>query len=212
MQRVVFLVDGFNLYHSLREASRDLGGAGTRWLDLSRLCRSYLPEAGRTARLERIHYFSALATHREALDPGVTRRHRAYISCIESTGVVVELGRFKEKWLTCPDCGSRIKRHEEKETDVAIATRLLESFATDRCDVAVLISGDGDLTPAVRAVRERFGAASVLVGFPYRRGSWDLRGAAHRCFKIRRDRYLECQFDPTVTLEDGTRVARPVGW
>lgn len=212
MKRVAFLVDGFNLYHSLKEASRDLGGVGTRWLDLSRMCRSFLPEVGRGAVLDRVHYFSAIATHREPLDPGVTRRHRAYISCLESTGVAVELGRFKEKWSVCPTCGARIKRHEEKETDVAIATRLLELCATDRCDVAVLISGDGDLAPAVRAVRARFRAIDVLVGFPYRRGSWDLRGAAHRCFKVRRDRYVGCQFAPIVRLEDGTLVAKPDGW
>jgi hypothetical protein len=37
MNRTIFLVDGFNLYHSLRAASDDLGGVSTKWLDLPRL-------------------------------------------------------------------------------------------------------------------------------------------------------------------------------
>jgi len=63
MIRTVFLVDGFNLYHSLIEAQRDEGGASTKWLDLRGICKSFLPVAGRVAGdradLERIHYFSA---------------------------------------------------------------------------------------------------------------------------------------------------------
>jgi uncharacterized LabA/DUF88 family protein len=38
MNRTMFLVDGFNIYHSLRAASSELGGAQTKWLDL----RAYL--------------------------------------------------------------------------------------------------------------------------------------------------------------------------
>lgn len=30
MNRTVFLIDGFNVYHSLRDASRDLRGASTQ--------------------------------------------------------------------------------------------------------------------------------------------------------------------------------------
>jgi hypothetical protein len=53
MRRVAFLYDGFNLYHSLREAARDLGGAGTRWLDIERLSRGLLPALGQDVRLLR---------------------------------------------------------------------------------------------------------------------------------------------------------------
>ena len=34
MSRVTFLVDGLNVYHSLREAAAALGGRSTKWLDL----------------------------------------------------------------------------------------------------------------------------------------------------------------------------------
>src|SRR5436305_1558399 len=142
--RTVFIIDGFNLYHSVRQASTDLhrGGAGTKWLDIPKLCSSYLHLLGKTARPEKIYYFSALATHLERTKPDVTKRHRTFVRVLEDAGVVVELSRFKAKDVTCPSCHTVFQRHEEKETDVALAAKLLEVFARDECDAAVLMTGD----------------------------------------------------------------------
>ena len=105
MNRVSFLVDGFNVYHSAREASRDLTGASTVWLDLRALLRSFLSSAiGRDAALAEIHYFSALATHMDPKQPGTTSRHKAYIDCLRATGIHVHLGRFKSKDVWCRSC------------------------------------------------------------------------------------------------------------
>ena len=49
--RTAFFMDGFNLHHSLREASVALGGAHTRWLDLRSFCASYLADVGGGAKL-----------------------------------------------------------------------------------------------------------------------------------------------------------------
>ena len=95
--RVSFLIDGFNVYHSLKEASKHLGlgGYGTRWLDLHSLCRSYLHLFGPKATLGGVYYFTAFAHHVKR--PNVVKRHKDYISCLKHTGVQVELSRFKEK-------------------------------------------------------------------------------------------------------------------
>lgn len=84
MKRTTFIVDGFNLYHLVREASAVLGlaGAGTKWLNLRKLCESYLPLIGGGAMLEKIYYFSALATHLEPFKPDVTTRHRTYYATL----------------------------------------------------------------------------------------------------------------------------------
>lgn len=57
MKRTTFIVDGFNLYHSVCQASAVLGlaGAGTKWLNLRRLCESYLSLIGGEAQLEKIY-------------------------------------------------------------------------------------------------------------------------------------------------------------
>ena len=55
--RTVFIIDGFNLYHSVKQASKDLGLAdkGTKWLDIRSLCSSYLYILGGNAQLEKIY-------------------------------------------------------------------------------------------------------------------------------------------------------------
>jgi hypothetical protein len=96
MSRVSFLIDGFNVYHSISEAMKDEGGS-MKWLDYFSLCQSYLSVFGREARLERVIYFSAYATHLQQTHPDVILRHRRYVHALRSTGVEPVMGRFK--WL-----------------------------------------------------------------------------------------------------------------
>lgn len=210
--RTVFLVDGLNLYHSLQRASHDLGGQGTRWLDLRALCDSYLSLVGGNAHLERVICFTALAKHLEILKPDVTRRHQDYLQCLRATGVSVELAQFKRKVFTCPHCSKRITRHEEKETDVAIATALLELLAEDRCDAVVLVTGDSDLTPAVRIARRLFPNKQVCCCFPFARVSSGLRAIATQHFTIRSEHYVRHQLADPFVLPDGKAIPKPVGW
>lgn len=119
--RTTFLIDGFNLYHSVIEASIDLHGASTKWLNIRALCESYLYTLGPNNKTEQLYYFSALAHHKTARDRGTVARHLAFIDCLKSTGFQVELARFKEKWVWCDGCKQIRLRHEEKETDVALA-------------------------------------------------------------------------------------------
>lgn len=59
--RVAFLVDGFNVYHSAKVAAADLGGASTLWLDLRSLLSSYISLFGRDAVLVRRPFYTRLA-------------------------------------------------------------------------------------------------------------------------------------------------------
>ncbi len=210
--RTTFLIDGFNLYHSLIEAQVALGGRGTRWLDLRALCRSFLSNVSVEARLTEVVYFSALARHREAFDPAVVLRHRAYLDCLSSTGVRIELGRFKEKRGACRRCHEPIIRHEEKETDVALGIEILDQFWMDRCDTLVLVTGDSDLSPALRLARRRHPQRSVFCAFPYGRIGFELRALATGSFRIRAERYALHQLPDPVELPDGRKVRKPTGW
>jgi hypothetical protein len=71
--RVSFLIDGFNLYHSIRAAERVTSLRPLRWLDLHALCATLISSGlGPGARLEGVYYFSALAHHLQR--PDVVRR------------------------------------------------------------------------------------------------------------------------------------------
>jgi len=209
--RTVFLVDGFNLYHSLRKTAYELGQS-TRWLDLHGLCSSYLYLLGGGATLDAVHYFSALAHHREHRKPGTVRRHQDYIAAIQSTGVTPHLGQFKQKDVRCPACGHQLRRHEEKETDVAIAVKLLELVATNACDTVVIISGDTDLIPAIRTARTLRPGVKVCVAFPAGRANAAFNHVADFCFKIKSHQYVRFQLPDPVIIPGGRTIAKPASW
>ncbi|MDE0098452.1 MAG: NYN domain-containing protein [Truepera sp.] len=156
--RVSFLVDGFNLYHSVK----DVGGVGVRWLDLMSFCKSYLSSISPTATLNRVQYFSSLATHLQTYDPDTLNRQRAFISCLKDSGGEVTMEKFKKitvSSLWFPgniNFRLQIQRHEEKETDVAIAAHLIEQLADNTCDAAVLVTGDTDQAAGVRVAKRMF--------------------------------------------------------
>lgn len=213
MNRAVFLADGFNLYHSLAQAQRDAGGATTKWLDLMSLCSSYLSlvarASGERATLERVYYYSAPPTHRSQRKQA---RHTLYMRCLRATGVNVELGRFKPKQVWCPKCHQQFVAHEEKETDVAIATRLFEVCHSNEGDSIILLTGDTDLAPTVRACKRLFPEKLIFFAFPYKRTNSELAAISPESFSIKRRSCLRHQFSDPLVLPDGTSIAKPSSW
>lgn len=212
MNRVSYLVDGFNIYHSAKDASRDLKGASTLWLDLPSLLSFYLPSLGREAKLSKIYYFSALATHMDAKRPGTTLRHRNYMDCLTAKGVKVELGRFKYKTVWCNTCKTDHVHYEEKETDVAISIKVLELFHLDACDTIVLVTGDTDLAPCVRTAARLFPTKEVCFAFPYKRKNKELAQITSKSFRIRKEQYIAHQFSDPYVLPSGRSISKPNDW
>ena len=212
MNRTTYLVDGFNLYHSTRQAAADLRGGSTKWLDLRSLLSSCLPVIDPSATLEEIYYFSAHATHMDFHRPGVTARHRKYLECLKATGVIPIMGRFKAKMVHCRRCGVDYLRYEEKETDVAISVKLLELLYLDSADTVVLVSGDTDLAPAVRTAARLFPTKQICSAFPYRRKNKELAQLVSKNFHIRKERYLANQLPDPFTLPSRRMIPKPAGW
>ena len=167
---------------------------------------------GRDARLKEVYYFSALAKHLESVKPEVTQRHRAYIKCLRATSVRVELSRFKKKWVRCDSCGHYTKRHEEKETDVAIAAKLLGLFILDQCDSAVLMTGDTDLAPAVRTAQRLFPEKTICFAFPYGRKNLELKKLVTIAFQMGAANYLRYQLPDPFILPNGSGIQKPASW
>lgn len=211
MNRVTFLIDGFNLYHSVRAAENDLR-LSTKWLDINRLCHSYIYLFGRSAVLQKIYYFSALAKHLEASNPDVTKRHRDFIACLLDSGIIVELNRFKKNALKCKHCKKHFYRHEEKETDVSLAVKLLELFVLDACDTAVLVTGDTDLSPAVKTAKQLFPAKKITCSFPYKRKNKELAQLADFHFEINKKQYAKYQLSDPYITQKGSPISKPLSW
>ena len=192
VNRTVFLVDGFNLYHSVLDGERVLGRS-MRWLDISSLCSSYLHALPGESVLQSVIHFSALPHHLEARRPGVVRRQMRYLEALRATGVETRLGQFKRRERTCPQCGRRFVTFEEKETDVAIGATLTRLICDDACDTVVLVTGDTDLVPAVITGRDRDPAKTLAVLFPYRRANAELKRVVDASFTIKATTYAKHQ-------------------
>ncbi len=213
LSRTTFLVDGFNVYHSVVEASRSLGGGvSTKWLDYRSLLSSYLAVIGAGATLEEIYLFTAFATFLEQSKPGVIARHRAYIECLEATGIRLVMGRFKRKFVRCSACKADIPRHEEKESDVAIGVKVMELLHTDRADTLVLVTGDTDVAPAIRTAMSLFPTKQICVALPFGRENKELANIVRKHFKIRKEAYSRHQLPNPFTLPSGRTVPKPSGW
>jgi len=230
--RVAFVVDGFNVYHSIREAEKLTAARPQRWLDLKSLCASYLPHFGRTATLQGVYYFSAIAKHLSATHSDIELRHQAYIEGLRSTGVEVTLAGFKVRdtyvplkhcqvqlWpfrkpvrLSIPGCKVVFTRAEEKQTDVAIALKVFELLHLNLAEAVVLVSGDTDLIPAIRTAGALFPAATVAVCFPFKRHNAELRGAVKKSFKIGKDQYAKHQLADPIVLPNGRVIRKPSSW
>jgi uncharacterized LabA/DUF88 family protein len=219
VNRTAFIVDGFNLYHSAIAASKCLGGASTKWLDIRSLCESYLSGIGDDAQIQAIYYFSAPAQHLTAVNPGVVQRHMRFIKCLRSTGVKDELHRFRKKDIKFRIKGDMgdlfrgfLRRHEEKETDVAIASKLFELLIRDECDTVLLVTGDTDFVPACKTARRLFPDKNVGFLFPFKRSKDELADLASLSFSIDAERYAAHQFPDPVTLPSGTKLNKPSSW
>lgn len=100
---VSFLVDGFNMYHSLKEL-QGISKASVKWLDLIALRKAYLPSVrsniGEPVDLAHVHYFSARPDFLSAHKPDTLVRYDTYIAALKHSGVIVHLAQFKINDIT----------------------------------------------------------------------------------------------------------------
>jgi hypothetical protein len=205
--RTIVYIDGFNLYYGA------VRGTPWKWLDLARFFHQVRPADSIT----RVRYFTAMVT-------GPTKPNQElYLKALATTPLVdVILGKFKAKNVeckvsSCTQPGRRFfKSQEEKRTDVNIAVSMLDDAYQDLCDNLVLVSGDSDLVPAIRTIKDRFHNKRVIVyvpaQHPQRGHAVELRG----CADINRDLPLNllkpCQFANPLPDGNGGFIAKPTAW
>lgn len=209
--KTTFLVDGFNLFHSVKDAQNDLGH-NVKWLNIDSLLKSYLPHLDKEATFNSIYYFTALRNFLSISDPATIERHKLYMKVLESFGINIQYGRFKEKKVKCKECHKEFTKYEEKETDVAIATKLFELAHNNYSDAYVLVTGDSDLVPAIKTVKNIFPDIKIFSIYPYKRNSEELSRIVNGHFKIKKEKYLTHQLPNPVILKDKREIFKPITW
>jgi len=203
LNRVSVYVDGFNLYYGLK----DRHGRRYLWLDLQALATSLL-RPGQV--LQSVTYFTA----RVRDDPDALRRQSDYLDALSTHSPLVRIvnGRFQEKDRSCRHCGHRWTVFEEKETDVNIAISLVEDAVGDRYDTAILVSGDSDLIPAIKAMKRLAAPKRIIVAFPPNRHSNELKRVADGFLYVRIDKVRNAQLPEQVVNRTGLTLSRPKHW
>ena len=56
--------------------------------------------------------------------------------------------------MECFKCHNIINTYEEKESDVNLATQIVEDAYKDNCDIIIIVSADSDMIPAIELARE----------------------------------------------------------
>ena len=201
---VIAYVDGFNLYYGLHAKYQHR----YLWLDVAHLVRRIRP----ADRLLGVRYFTALVRD----DPEALRRQQTYLAALRarSPGVVqIVLGRYQSKPVTCWHCGNTWTSYEEKETDVNVAVSLVADAARRASDIALIVSADSDLCPAIRTARSVNPRRGMIAAFPPRRSSFEIRSLIRGAFTIaaadlRNSLLPEVVVDPA----SGAAYKRPAKW
>lgn len=151
MKRVMVIVDGLNLMHSLVQQYPHV-----EYVNLVELANRLINV--RTEVLVGIQYFSALASH---ISDWGQEKQSPFVSSLRGNGVTIGLGNFNQVRQVCENCGHRVNKHVEKQTDVGIATALIVGAYEDLYDKVLLFSADSDLLPAIKLVKSKFQAKEI---------------------------------------------------
>lgn len=200
-ERVIAYIDGFNLYFGMREAGFDQ----CRWLNVRKLVEKLLQP---NQELIGVKYF----TSRVKNNPDKQKRQSTYIDAIESTKTQIFYGNYQDGSEECKRCGHIWRNAKEKMTDVNIATTLIVDAYKDEYDMAMLISGDSDLTPPINAVHSLFKNKRVFIAFPPKRHNSSMALVAKGSLIIGRKKLVDAQFDEEVISKTGYKLKIPTEW
>ncbi len=198
MERVVAFIDGFNIYHSIADKKLN----NLKWLNYRTLAQAFIKRSSQ--QLKEVYYFTALANW----NSNKVNRHKIYIEALKTQDVKVILGKFKRVTKKCRKCYNLYKTFEEKETDVNIAIYLLSFAFQDKFDLALLFSGDSDLVPAIKKIKEWCPDKKIKVIIPYGRSAEYLKKVCDEYAHIKRKHLEKCQLPENIS----NNIKRPSEW
>lgn len=179
------------------------------WLDVFALGKQLIRKH---QSLARVRYF----TSRIKGDVERSRRQSAYLDALHARREIdIQYGTYSPHEVQCDRCPDQHRWlvYGEKKTDVNIATALLTDAMDDAFDVAMLVSGDGDLLAPVNVIRNRFGPTKqVWNAFPPNRPNRDLEAAATGKVRIRKWMLQNAQLPLEVPVSASVVVKRPTEW
>lgn len=140
--RAAFYIDGFNLYHPIKEMNEP----HLKWANLWKLGEIICEPHG--ARLVKVVFCTAVPAHL----PESRDRHNTFNAAQRAFGVTIVPGHHVhdgEKW-------------NEKQSDINVAIHLMMDAVDDQFDLAILLSADSDQAATTKMFSERFPDKKLL--------------------------------------------------
>ena len=205
--RSIIYIDGFNLYYG------SVKNTPWKWLDMEKYFSLLLQHDD----IQIIKYFTAK----------IHGPHKAnqedYIKALSTLNKVqIIFGLFKYKKIKCMvrNCthqGSRVfDMPEEKRTDVNIAINIVKDAVDDKCDRLIVVSGDSDLVPAVKAVKLITPNKKVIVYIPannrVRGAARELRKSSDSHKTLPYNLLSKAQFPDQLINSEGEIIQKPISW
>jgi uncharacterized LabA/DUF88 family protein len=112
----------------------------------------------------------------------------------------------------CRRCKHVWRTAKEKMTDVNIATAIIIDAFQDKYDTAMLVSGDSDLVPPIKAVHEHFKTKRVFIAFPPKRNNSSMALVARGSLTIGRKKLVDAQLEDEIVNKNGFKLKKPLEW
>ncbi len=132
---------------------------------------------------------------------------------VRPKGVVVEILDKNSGGMVKVEKGNivRIEKHEEKQSDVNIATHIMLDCAKEEVDRLVVVSNDTDLLLPVSQAKEAFRKEVVVIS-PDRFVHKDLKSASSSSMVADRSILEYCQFPAELEDSAGRKITKPSCW
>lgn len=141
LKRAALYIDGFNLYHPIKESGRNYLKWSCLWTLGTKLCQSYGLD------LVKVVFCTAVPAHL----PEQRDRHNVFNAAQIARGVIVLKGHHVPE----PDRGG----YSEKQSDINVALSVMMDGIDDAYDVAFLLSADSDQVATAKFFQERLAPA-----------------------------------------------------
>ena len=218
--RASVYIDGFNLYKGA------LSKTSYKWLDIEKWAKALLP----LCEVTRVVYCTARLIP-DVRDRNIHIRQDIYLRALRTLPTVqIFEGKFTVQdtrmWrrpeIGCPCCDNLtppckccggntvpVIKREEKGSDVQLAIQLINDGFKQDYDVALVVSNDSDIQPAVDLVRNEMGR-KVFVADPRNSKHPSLLGDDRR--KVRPNTLRNNQLPLTLLDLNGNSITRPISW
>ena len=219
--RTIVYIDGFNLYYRMLKTR-----PGMKWLNPSKLAATILAP---DHEITRVNYYIARVSSR-AHDPEAPARQAKYLNALRTVPEIqIHEGSFmtSEPWMplasppqakpngydwTLPAPSVvKVKKYEEKGSDVNLGAHLVRDAFTGAFDAAVVVTNDSDLVEPIRIATQEAGKRVGLLA-PVKYPNQSLMSVASFHLHIRPGHLARAQFPERIEMADGTVITKPVSW